>query len=136
MTKFESNVKTVNALPAAVYEKLSDLSNLQKVVEMLPPDKAGMITVEADTISLAVPQVGGISLQIVEKEPDKCIKFGTVSSPLPFNLWIQLLPQGEAACKLKVTVGLEINPFMKAMVQKPLQEGVEKMADVLAMIRY
>ena len=75
-------------------------------------------------------------MQIVEKEPCKCIKFGTVTSPLPFNLWIQLLPVADNECKVKLTIGMELNPFMKAMVQKPLQEGVEKIADALALIPY
>ena len=50
--------------------------------------------------------------------------------------WIQLVATGDEECKLKVTIGMELNPFMKAMVQKPLQEGLEKMADMLAMIQY
>jgi hypothetical protein len=29
-----------------------------------------------------------------------------------------------------------VNMFMKAMVSKPLQEGVEKLAEMLAMIPY
>jgi hypothetical protein len=37
---------------------------------------------------------------------------------------------------MKLTIRVDINPFMKAMVQKPLQEGIEKMADMLAMIQY
>lgn len=37
---------------------------------------------------------------------------------------------------MKLTIGLELNPFMKAMVQKPLQDGVEKMAEMLSMIPY
>ncbi len=136
MTKFESNIKLVNASQEAVYERLSNFSNLKEAVKFLPADKAGMISVDAENISVAVPQVGNIILKIVEKDPGKCIKFGTVTSPLPFNLWIQLLPESETACKMKVTIGLEINPFMKTMVQKPLKESVEKMADMLAAIRY
>jgi hypothetical protein len=37
---------------------------------------------------------------------------------------------------MKVTIRAEVNMFMKAMVTKPLQEGVEKIADMLAMISY
>ena len=66
----------------------------------------------------------------------KCIKFATTTSPLPFNLWIQIVPTTETECKMKLTIGMDINPFMKTMVQKPLQEGLEKMADMLAMIQY
>lgn len=136
MTKFESNVKEISYSQESVFEKLSDLNNLEKVKDRLPQDKIKQLNFTSDTLTVEVPPVGPITLQVVEKEPCKCIKFGTTTSPLPFNLWIQLLPTGEQSCKMKLTIGIEINPFMKAMVQKPLQEGVEKMADMLAMIQY
>ena len=111
MTKFESGVKVIPASQSAVYGKLSDLSNLEKVKDRLPEDKVKNLSFTADTLSVEV-------------------------SPLPFNLWIQIVPTGEAECKMKLTIGMELNPFMKAMVQKPLQEGLEKMADMLALIQY
>ena len=136
MTKIESCIKMIDAPQCAVYEKLSDLNNLEKVKQHLPEDKVKNLTFDADSLTIETAPVGKITLQIVEKEPCKCIKFGTTSSPLPFNLWIQIVPEPDTTCKLKLTLGLEINPFMMAMVQKPLQEGIEKMADMLAMIHY
>ena len=121
MTKFESAVKVIPASQKAVYEKLSDLSNLEKVKDRLPQDKVKNLSFDAETLSIEVPPVGKIVLQIVEKEPCKCIKFATTTSPLPFNLWIQIVPVTETECKMKLTIGMELNPFMKTMVQKPLQ---------------
>lgn len=136
MTKFESQVKFIAASQTAVYEKLSDLTNLEKIKDRLPEDKVKNLTFDSDSLSVEVAPVGKITLKIVEKEPCKCIKFGTSDSPLPFNLWIQILPVGEMESKMKLTIGMELNAFMKAMVQKPLREGLEKMADMLAMIQY
>ena len=136
MTKFETVVKVVPASQEAVYEKLSDLSNLEKVKDRLPEDKVKNLSFDAESMTIEVAPVGKITLQIVEKEPCKCIKFATTTSPLPFNLWIQIVPTTETECKMKLTIGMDINPFMKTMVQKPLQEGLEKMADMLAMIQY
>lgn len=136
MTKFESGVKEIPASQEAVYAKLSDLNNLEKVKDHLPEDKIKNLSFDAESLSIDVAPVGKITLQIVEKEPCKCIKFETTTSPLPFNLWIQIVPVNEAACKMKLTIGMDINPFMKTMVQKPLQEGLEKMAETLAMIQY
>ena len=136
MTKFESAVKVIPASQNAVYEKLSDLNNLDKVKDRLPQDKVKNLSFDKANLSIEVPPVGKIVLQIVEKEPCKCIKFATTSSPLPFNLWIQIVPVTETECKMKLTIGMELNPFMKTMVQKPLQEGLEKMVDMLAMIQY
>ena len=136
MTKFESAVKVIPASQKAVYEKLSDLSNLEKVKDRLPQDKVKNLSFDAETLSIEVPPVGKIVLQIVEKEPCKCIKFATTTSPLPFNLWIQIVPVTETECKMKLTIGMELNPFMKTMVQNPLPEGLETMAETLSLINY
>lgn len=136
MTKFESTVKVIPYSQERVYEKLSDLSNLEALKDRLPEDKVKDISFDSDTLSFSIAPVGQLTLKIVEREPSKCIKFETTNSPLPFNLWIQLVATTDEECKLKATIGMELNPFMKAMVQKPLQEGLEKMVDMLAMIQY
>ena len=104
MTKFESAVKVIPASQKAVYEKLSDLSNLEKAKDRLPQDKVKNLSFDAETLSIEVPPVGKIVLQIVEKEPCKCIKFATTTSPLPFNLWIQIVPVTDTECKMKLTI--------------------------------
>lgn len=136
MTKFESSVKVIPYAQERVYDKLADLSNLESLKDRLPEDKVKGMSFDTDTLSFNVDPVGQLTLQIVEREPHKCIKFETTTSPLPFNMWVQIVATADEECKIKVTIGLEINPFMKAMVQKPLQEGLEKMVDMLAMIQY
>ena len=97
MSKFESNVKQIPYSQQSVYEKLSDLSNIEKVKDRLPEDKAKDLEFTSDSISISVAPVGRIQLQIIEREEPKTIKFETVQSPMPFNLWIQLLPTSEAS---------------------------------------
>ena len=87
-------------------------------------------------MSVNVPPVGSIKLRVVNREEPKCIKFETEQSPIPFNFWIQLLPVTPTSCKMKLTIKAELNMFIKQMVKKPLQEGIEKIADVLQMIQY
>ena len=119
-----------------MYAKLSDLSNLESVKDRLPEDKVQDLSFDSDILSFNVSPVGQITLQIVERDPCKCIKLATTNSPLPFNMWIQLVETAEEECKIKSTIGMDINPFMKAMVQKPLQDGLEKMVEMLSMIQY
>ena len=136
MTKFDSSVKVIPYSQERVYDKLADLSNLESIKDRLPQDKVKDMSFDTDTLSFNVDPVGQLTLKIIEREPCKCIKFETINSPLPFNMWIQIVSSADEECKLKITIGLDINPFMKAMVQKPLQEGLEKMADMLSMIQY
>ena len=136
MATFESSVKQIPYAQQSVYEKLSDLNNLEQVKDNIPDDKASELEFTQDTISVNVPPVGKISMQIIEREEPKTIKFETVQSPMPFNLWIQLLPVTESTSKMKLTLKADINPFLKAMVSKPLPEGIEKIADMLALANY
>ena len=136
MANFESSVKVIPYSQERVYAKLSDLSNLESVKDRLPEDKIQDLSFDSDTLSFSVSPIGQLTLQIVEREPCKCIKLATTNSPLPFNMWIQLVSTAEEECKLKVTISMNINPFMKAMVQIPLQDGLEKMVEMLSMINY
>ena len=135
-SKFESSVKLVPYPQQAVYDNISDLNNLEKVRDRVPEDKVSDFSFDQDTVSLNVAPVGELKLRICEREEPKCVKFETVLSPVPFNVWVQVLPVDENNAKLKVTVKAELNPFIKNMVEKPLQDGVEKIADALAQIHY
>lgn len=141
MAQFESNIKYVPYSQERVYNKLEDLNNLAALKERFEQvrekvgDKIQDMSFDRDSLTLSV-QGMNVTLRIIEREPCKCIKFEGDKSPIPVNLWIQVLPVTSEQAKLKVTIRAEVNMFMKAMVTKPLQEGVEKIADMLAMISY
>ena len=136
MTKFESSVKQIPYPVENVYRNISDLSNLERVRDRIPEDKLQEFEFDSDSVQVSVAPVGTIKLRIIEREENKCVKFETEQSPIPFNLWIQVLPVNETESKMKVTVKADIPFMLKGMVGGPLQEGVEKIADALAQIPY
>ena len=135
-SKFESSIKLVPYPQQAVYDNISDLRNLEKVKDRVPEDKVNDFTFDEDTVGLSVAPVGELKLRICDREEPKCVKFETVESPVPFNVWIQVLPVDEQNSKMKVTVKADLNPFIKGMLEGPLQDGVEKIADALAQVHY
>lgn len=136
MSKFESSIKQIPYSQKAVYDKISNLENLEKVRDRIPADKVQDFSFDKDSVSVNVAPVGEIKLRIVNREEPKCVKFETAQSPLPFNLWIQVLPVTETTSKMKVTVDADIPFMLKGMVSGPLKDGIEKIADALAMIPY
>ena len=136
MTKFESSVKQIPYPVENVYRNISDLSNLERVRDRIPEDKLQEFQFDSDSVQVSVAPVGTIKLRIIEREENKCVKFETEQSPIPFNLWIQVLPVNETESKMKVTVKADIPFMLKGMVGGPLQEGVEKIADALAQIPF
>lgn len=135
-SKFESSIREIPYAQQKVYDILSDMSNLERIREHIPQDKLEDFSFDADHITAKAPMVGEVSLRVVEREEPKTIKFETEKSPVPITFWLQLLPVTDTTCKMKLTAKAELNPFIKGMVQKPLQEGLEKIADVLQAIRY
>lgn len=141
MAQYESSIKHIPYSQERVYNKLSDLNNLNSVRDRLDLIKDKLdgkledMSFDSDSLTLKV-QGFNLTLRIIEREPLKCIKFEGDKTPIPLNLWIQILPEGMDNAKMKVTIRAEVNMFMKAMAAKPLQEGVEKLADMLSMIPY
>ncbi len=151
MEQHESSVKTIPYMPGQVYAKLSDLNNVEELKQRIPAEKLeeartqGVninlddITCDTDSITMPVPAVGSIMLAICEREPEKNIKFEVKGVPVTANMWIQILPSGEEASKLKITVRYDVPFFMRMMLKGKLdkmQEGVERFADLLATIKY
>lgn len=136
MSKFESSIKQIPYPQQAVYNTLSDLNNIENVRDRIPADKLQNLSFDTDSVSISVPPVGEVRMRIVEREEPKCIKFESEQSPVPFHLWIQMLPVDETSSKMKVTIDAELNPFIRGMVSGPLKEGLEKVADALSMIKY
>ncbi len=135
MTKIESTIREIAYPQQAVYNMLSDLSNIQKIQDKIPQDQVKDLTFTSDSISVST-QMGAVKMVIVNREAPREIKFETQESPLPFNFWIQILPVSETSSKMKLTIKANLNPFIAGMVKKPLQEGIEKIADALQLIHY
>ncbi|MDD7317318.1 MAG: SRPBCC family protein [Prevotella sp.] len=135
MSKFESKIKQVPYPRKNVFDMLSDLNNIERVRNRIPEDKIKDLSFDSDSVSISSP-LGPVTLRVVERDEPKCVKFETEKSPVPMNLWIQMLPTSDTESKLKVTISAELPFFMAAMAKKPLEEAVEKIAEALSMIPY
>jgi carbon monoxide dehydrogenase subunit G len=136
MTEFVSGTKQVPYNDERIFVMLSDLSNLEKIRDRIPQDKIKDFEFDRDFCSLTIDPVGKITFQAVEREPNKTIKFVTTDSPVPLFLWIQLKQVAEEDTRMRLTVRADLSPLIKPMVSKPLQEGLEKIADILAALPY
>ena len=155
MEKVVSSIKYIPYSPQIVYHRLSDLRNVEKVKERVKanPELAEQLQAqginfdiedlvcEADNLRLSISGVGELGLVIAEREENKTLKMDVTGVPVTANLWIQLLPDGEAGerTKMKLTLGYDIPFFLRAMLKgklSKLQDGIEKMAELLAGLQY
>lgn len=141
MKRIESNIKQIPYPQESVYAKVSDLSNLKYLTDRIPADQSDKFNLQdlectPDRVSCTVSPVGQIEVGVVARDPLKCVKMETLRSPIKLTLWIQIVSTGSSSCKIKLTVDADLNIFMAKMVEKPLEEAVEKLADMLATLPY
>lgn len=136
MTEFTSDIKTIPYTDSDIYKVLSDLRNLDRIKERIPQDKIKDFSYDQDSCSVSVDPVGNVKFNIVDRQPNSTIKFEAEQVPFALNLWIQLKQNTENETKMKLTVKADLNMFLKPMVSKPLQDAVDKIAEMIASIPY
>jgi hypothetical protein len=78
--------------------------------------------------------LGEVVLRIVDYETPKMLKFGADNFPIQFNFWIQLVGVADYDTRMKLTLKADIPVMLKPMIGNKLDEGIERMADMIAMI--
>lgn len=140
MADYISGIKSIKATQAQVYNKLSDLSGMATIGEALKghpeASKIAIEGIDQDNCAFIIPGAGRLHLRIVEREPEKTIKLEAIDAPIALMMWIQLVPADTYDTRLRLTLRTELNFIMKKMIGGKLQEGVEKLADMMAMIPY
>lgn len=136
MTEYVSQIKKIAYSDETIFRTLSDLSKLEEMKDKLPENQIKDFWCNADSCSFSVAPVGKVTFDIIKREPNKTIKFKAQGLPFEVNAWIQLVSKDENDTRMKLTLRAKLNPFIKPMVNKPLTEGIEKAADMLASLKY
>jgi hypothetical protein len=145
-TKYVSDVKIVNNNQEIIYNYLSNFENLSKYVnegllakmtEQVPQIQISNFESDADSCRFQIGGMGLAEIRIVERDPHKTIKVSSSGSlPVSIVFWIQLLPVSAYETKLRLTLEAEMSVMIKMMVNKKLEEGINRMADMLAALPY
>lgn len=138
MSTFKSDERSIYASLATVYGRLSDTEGLQRLADGIPAElkEKADIRIDGDNFTLSTPQVGDISFKVSKRVPNERIRLETTSSPLPFSIDIALSAENESETRIRVETKIELNPIIKPMISKPIQNMTDKFAEFLATIQY
>ena len=146
MTKYVSDIKIIHNNQEIIYNYLSNFENLSKYVnegllekmtEQVPQLKISNFESDADSCRFEISGLGQAEIRIIEREAPKNIKISSSGSmPVEIVFWIQLLPVGPYETKLRLTLNAEMSMMIKMMVNSKLEEGINRLADMLAALPY
>ena len=127
MSKIESRIGKIQASEEKIYTFLSNFNNFRKLI---PEDRVKDWESTEETCSFSLEGIGQFGLRIIEKEPNKLIKITSDDkTPVSFSLWTQIKEVQENDSRLKITVEVNVNPFMAVMIKNPLQTFVDSLID-------
>lgn len=131
MTTIESKQVRIAKPAAELHTFLTDMNNFQ---QLLPQDRISDWKSDGRSCSFKVQGAATIGLELAGGEaPGHLVLKATERSPFPFTLDVFLKEEEGVTTAWQEFKG-DINPFIKMMVEKPLKNLFDHIADRMAAI--
>ena len=115
--KLESEKVAISNASQNIFNYLSDFKNF----ETLMPPQVTNWQATSDECSFTINGMATIGMKIIEKTPNSKI---TITSngkvPFEFKLYVLITETGENSCIGQLSFDSDMNPMLKMMVEKPL----------------
>ncbi len=120
---FESRTGTLSCTSEEVYNFVTDIRNFE---QFIPADSIKDWHAESDTCSFNISVAGTVSVRIIKKEPHGKVVFnGDALKKNDFTLVMNILTGRNSAAEVKILLEAELNPILKMMASKPINQFLE-----------
>jgi len=123
----------------AIYRKISDLTNLEELHQLLEKKQVKVSSLTSDRCEVQAQVMkfsADLALVVSERIPTEEVRYQIEHDMLPAKVSIRLTPQESEGSTLIVSMEAKLNPFIAGMVQPRLEEAVQYIANMLGQIRY
>ena len=126
MTTIESKKVEIAKPAQELYDFLRDMNNFQ---QLLPEGRISEWKSDGTSCSFKVQGAATIGLQLDGGTPPELLKLkATERSPFPFTLDVHM-KESNGKTTIWQEFNADLNPFIKMMVEKPLQNLFDHIAD-------
>jgi len=128
MSEFNSNEVKIATSPDRIYHYLNDFNNFN---QLLPPQVTNWQS-SGETCSFTVQGMADIALKIADRSESSFISYAAIDDQpftMTLNTHIQKIDENNARVNIKLTA--KLNPVLKMMASRPLQNLVNILADKL-----
>ena len=132
MALYQSKTITVNKPFEEVYGKVSDLRNLEQFRDRIPKEYTVNFECDTDYVQFRVAPVGDLLLRIVERGADK-IRLNIEKLPFKAEMSMNIGNVSPSETNIQLVLDADIPFFVKHIVGNKLEEGMDKIADILTL---
>lgn len=116
-SKLESEVVSINQSQEHIFNYLSDFNNFGQLM----PQQVTNWQSSTDECSFTINGMATIGMKIIEKQAaEKILISSNGKVPFDFTLLIAITKTGDNQCNGQLTFESDMNPMLKMMVEKPL----------------
>ena len=123
----------------AIYRKISDLTNLEEVQQLLEEKQVKVVSLSSDRCEVQAQVMkfpADIALVVSERIPTEEVRYQVEHEMMPANVSIRITPQETGGSSIVVSMDAKVNPFIAGMVRPRLEEAVQFIAQMLGQLRY
>lgn len=132
MALYQSKTITVNKPFEEVYGKVSDLRNLEQFRDRIPKEYTVNFECDTDYVQFREAPVGDLLLRIVERGADK-IRLNVEKLPFKAEISMNIGNVSPSETNIQLVLDADIPFFVKHIVGNKLEEGMNKIADILTL---
>ena len=132
MALYQSKTITVNKPFEEVYGKVSDLKNIEQFRDRIPKEYTVNFECDTDYVQFRVAPVGDLLLRIVERGADK-IRLNVEKLPFKAEMSMNIGNVSPSETNIQLVLDAHIPFFVKHIVGNKLEEGMDKIADILTL---
>jgi len=132
MALYQSKTITVNKPFEEVYGKVSDLKNIEQFRDRIPKEYTVNFECDTDYVQFRVAPVGDLLLRIVERGADK-IRMNVEKLPFKAEMSMNIGNVSPSETNIQLVLDADIPFFVKHIVGNKLEEGMDKIADILTL---
>lgn len=144
MAVYSSGNVTLNASAQTVFDKLSNLENLQGMLDKVPADRVPEdkrqmfenIKITHDTIEVPGGPMGSLTFRVTERVAPSLIKLQGEGIPLQMALVLNVKPLTATTSEANVDIDINIPAMLKPMIGGQIQKIANQFGDVLGAIPF
>jgi carbon monoxide dehydrogenase subunit G len=130
--KIESKRVELHESQENIFEFLSDFRNFE---QLIPQDRVSKWTATEDTCSFNINGMADIGMKITDLRKPSVIHINSHGkNPFSFTLTVNIDETGDNSSAVNLIFNAEVNPFLSMMVEKPLTNFFNMLADKLKVI--
>ncbi len=128
MTEFSSDRVLLNAPAGKVYEFLADFTHF----EDLMPSQIKNWRADIDTCSFTIEGLADMNMRIAARNPARNIHIvADGKNPIDYTLDVYFFEESSDSSKAEIIFNADLNPFLKAVASRPLQNFTDMLAERL-----